>query len=104
MNGKVRFRAIARTIIAQIADARHHKTWAFLSERRENRKVYVALVAKQLEAAEIRTIWNVNVSLTADESMRLELASRELLHGDWAYYQSLARQEHRNHWVHAYVY
>ncbi|KAF8312647.1 hypothetical protein DL93DRAFT_2081901 [Clavulina sp. PMI_390] len=101
LTGKARFRAVVRTIIAQIADANRHKTWEFLKSRRENRKRYVNLVTKQLEAAEIRTIWNVATSLSASEATELEDASRELLHGDWAYYQSLARAKHRKHWVHA---
>lgn len=103
MQGKCRFRAVVRTIIAQIANSRYRKTWAFLKQRRDVRKRYVYLTVKQLQATELQTIWNTNASLTSQEAEELESASRELLPGDWGYYQSLAHQAHRNAWVHACV-
>ena len=103
MKGKDLFRAVVRTMIAQIKDSRWRNTWSYIQRRRDNRRTYVRLVAKQLEHAEIRTIWNVKVSLTPDEARQLQAAASELSHGDWAYYQSLARLQHRSVWVHAYV-
>lgn len=103
LKGKVLFRAAVHTVIAQIQDNRWRNTWSYIEQRRDNRKIYVNLVAKQLELAEIRTIWNVKTSLTPAESRQLEATARELLHGDWLYYQSLARLQHRSAWVHAYV-
>jgi hypothetical protein len=103
LKGKALFRAAAHTVIAQIKDNRLRNTWRYIQQRRDNRKIYVNLVAKQLELAEIRTIWNVKASVTPSESRQLEAAARELSHGDWSYYQSLARMQHRSAWVHAYV-
>lgn len=103
MKGIVRFRAAARTVIAHIRDSRWRHTWDYIKQRRDNRNTYVSLVAKQFELAEIRTIWNVKVSLTQEESRQLKAASQELLRGDWSYYQGLARLRHRSVWVHAYV-
>jgi len=103
MRGKALFRAAVRTVVAQIKDTRWRNSWCYIQQRRDNRKTYVRLVAKQLELAEIKTIWNVKVSLTPDEIQQLQNITRELSQGDWAYYQSLARLQHRSAWVHAYV-
>lgn len=101
MKGIIRFRSIVRTIISQISDSRYRRTWAYLKNRRDSRNVYVSLVAKQLQCAELQTIWKVKVSLTAKEAEQLESVSRGLLPGDWEYYQSLAQKVHRGAWVHA---
>jgi hypothetical protein len=103
MKGKARFRAAVRTVVAQLKDNQWRRTWSYIQQRRDNRNTYVRLVARQFELAEIRTIWNVKASLTPEELQQLVAATRELSHGDWSYYQSLARLQHRSKWVHAYV-
>lgn len=101
--GKTRFQAVVRTVMAQIADSRHRKTWAFLKQRRDIRTRYVSLVAKQLQATELQTTWNTRVPLISAETEELEMLSMQLFPGDLDYYQSLAQQIHRSTWVHAYV-
>lgn len=101
--GIARFRSIARTVLSQISDCHRRNTWAYLKDRKTSRDLYASLVAKQLQCAELQTVWKVKASLTAKEADDLENVSRELRPGDWDYYQSLAQKMHRGSWVHAYV-
>ena len=91
MKGIERFRAVSRTVIGQIRENRRRLKWGFYRKRRADRFEYVSLVAKQLQCAETRALWHVNVSLSTEEEQRLADLSADLSKADWTYYQSLAK-------------
>ena len=98
-----KFRAAGQIILRQVQERHRHMSWAYTKERRDLRRAYVPLLAKQLQFSDVGSFgYSSNVSKEeSDELLRL---SKEVSPIDVPFWSSLAKLEHRRTITHQYVY